>query len=183
MTATFTRVGARVDRLLSGTRALPVSHDDGGRERAGLPTVRRQGDCVVRAIAIATLTPYAVVREQLSRRIAAELVDFLPRRVEDALAHGDDVADLLPRFFAVDYGVARAAYEPHLLELGWRWEPLMGIGTGCRYHLAVGELPSTCIAVASRHVVAVMAGRVRDIGDPTRNGTRCVYGVYHPPGF
>ena len=57
----------------------------------------------------------------------------------------------------------------------------MGIGTGTTVHLAVGELPDgPVIAALSKHMCAVIDGVVQDTYDPTREGTRCVYGYYTP---
>ena len=45
--------------------------------------------------------------------------------------------------------------------------------------LRADELPGgTLIASCSRHMVAVIDGVIRDTHDPSRGGTRCVYGYY-----
>lgn len=55
----------------------------------------------------------------------------------------------------------------------------MGIGTGCRGHLREGELPNGRLIVSvSRHMVAVIDGVIYDTHDPSRDGTRCVYGYW-----
>jgi hypothetical protein len=55
----------------------------------------------------------------------------------------------------------------------------MGIGTGCTVHLRDGELPSGRLVVSvSRHEVAVIDGVMHDTHDPSRDGTRCVYGYW-----
>ena len=57
----------------------------------------------------------------------------------------------------------------------------MSIGAGTTVHLAVGELPDgPLVASLSRHLGAVIDGVVYDTYDPTRDGTRCVYGYYQP---
>lgn len=59
----------------------------------------------------------------------------------------------------------------------------MGIGTGCRVHLRPDELPRGRLVVKlSRHITAVIDGVVYDTHDPTRGGTRCVYGYYRETG-
>jgi hypothetical protein len=59
----------------------------------------------------------------------------------------------------------------------------MGIGTGCKVHLRDGELPmGRLIVKVSKHVVAVIDGVINDTHDPSRNGTRCVYGYYTKEG-
>lgn len=70
-----------------------------------------------------------------------------------------------------------------LASLGWEWVPTMHVGSGCTVHLRADELPKgRIIAQVSCHLVAVIDGQVHDIGDPTRSGTRCVYGYYRRAG-
>ena len=125
-----------------------VQHNDGGRQ-----TRRgRRKDCVVRAIAIALDRPYAQVAADL------EHLYGLPVDIQ---------------------GVPREVYEPYLADAGWTWTPTMWIGKGCTVHLRPDELPSgRLIARVSRHLVAVIDGVIHDTHDPTRGGTRCVYGYY-----
>ena len=57
----------------------------------------------------------------------------------------------------------------------------MKIGSGCRVHLRERELPSGRLIVSvSRHMVAVIDGVIHDTHDPSRGGTRCVYGYWQP---
>ena len=64
-------------------------------------------------------------------------------------------------------------------ELGFDWVPCMSLGTGCQVHMHKDELPGGVIIVSlSRHYAAVIDGVVHDIYDPSRNGTRCVYGYW-----
>jgi len=129
-------------------------YDDGGREAAGF--IGTAGDCVTRAIAIATRLPYKVVYDELAERNAATGKSRSARQ-----------------------GVKKEIYNAFLNEMGWKWTPIMGIGTGCRVHLRDGELPyGTLIARLSGHIVAVVDGEVHDTYDPTRGGTRCVYGFW-----
>lgn len=134
---------------------LSFRYDDGGRREAGFKG--RTGDCVVRAISIATGLPYGEVYRELRRRSAAK-------------------GRPSPR-----HGVHRSAYRPYLEELGWTWVPTMGIGTGTTVHLAKGELPEgKVIARVSRHLVAVDDWVIRDTHDCGRGGTRAVYGWFEP---
>ena len=77
-------------------------------------------------------------------------------------------------------GVMPQAYKPYLAELGATWTPTMTIGQGCTVHLAESELPYEpwLIVRLSRHLAAVRRGVVYDTHDPTRDGTRCVYGYW-----
>lgn len=147
------------------------AYDDGGREAAGFKG--SAGDCVTRAITIATGLPYREVYDELFQRQRDLLAHSRSLRL--AKAHG-----VRPKASPRE-GVLRKAYEPYLFDLGWIWLPTMRIGQGCTVHLCTGELPATPLIVAlSRHVAAVRGGVVRDTHDPTRDGTRCVYGYYEP---
>jgi hypothetical protein len=53
----------------------------------------------------------------------------------------------------------------------------MTIGGGCRIHLKAAELPACRLIVrCSKHTTAVIDGIIHDAYDPSRCGTRCVYG-------
>lgn len=139
---------------------------DGGRAAAGYKG--RAGDCVVRAIAVASGKPYGEVYDALYER-AREFGET--RRCRAARRTRRDPS---PRT-----GVNRAVYEAYLKSLGFVWVPTMQIGTGCRVHLRADELPSgRLVARLSRHVCAVIDGVIHDAYDPSRGGTRCVYGYF-----
>lgn len=132
--------------------------DDGGRAAAGFRG--RAGDCVTRALAIALELPYRQVYDDL-----AEL----------SLAYGG-------RRSARD-GVESVVMRDYLTRhKNWVWTPTMSVGSGCRVHLRADELPPGRLVVRlSRHVCAVVDGVVHDTYDPSRGGTRCVYGYFSPP--
>lgn len=133
--------------------------DDGGRAAAGFSTANDAGDCFVRACAIALQLPY--------------------REVYDSVA--DLSAEMGGRRTARD-GVSKALCRRWLAEREWTWTPTMHIGQGRTVHLRASELPAGRIIVqASKHVVAVVDGIAHDTHDPTRAGTRCVYGYWSPP--
>lgn len=148
--------------------------DDGGRAAAGYKGEAR--DCVCRAIAIGTSTPYEEVYAAMNDLGRDERIT--ERRVRRSTARN---------------GVLRVSYDRYLKSLGWRWTPTMWIGSGCRVHLADGELPMGRLIVRlSRHLTAVLDGVIHDTHDPQRttliceNGVqriaqRCVYGYYQPP--
>lgn len=125
------------------------------------------GDCVTRAIAIAGGYDYKSVYDDLF-----EMAGETPRN-----------------------GVKRKVYEKYLLDLcGFNWLPTMQIGSGCTVHLDDDELRTALsglahdqwiIARLSKHLSAVHLaeregdeGEVHDTHNPTRDGTRCVYGIY-----
>jgi hypothetical protein len=133
--------------------------DDGGRAAAGYRG-EAPGDCVPRAIAIAAQRPYREVYNSLARGMKS-------------VGHTRSARN----------GVDPHIYRPYIEKLGFEWTATMGVGTGCKVHLADGEIPSSgrLICRLSRHLVAVIDGTIRDISDPSRNGTRCVYGYWRLP--
>lgn len=139
--------------------------DDGGRSAAGFKGTT--GDCVTRSIAIATGLPYLEVYNALNEGAQRER----PRPGR--------------RRSSARTGVARSTSRRYLEALGWVWTPTMTIGSGCRVHLRADELPKGRLVVSvSKHFVAVIDGVIRDAFDPSRDGTRCVYGYWRPgPGW
>lgn len=147
-------------------------YDDGGRRAAGFGG--KAGDCVTRAIAIATGKPYRTVHDRLA------LGDFTQRRSRRMSAR----AAARKRRPTADRGIftKRKWFTDYMTELGLTWVPTMGIGTGCRVHLRADELPGgRLIASCSKHLVAVVDGVIHDTHDPSRDGTRCVYGYWRVP--
>lgn len=141
--------------------ALPFVVDDGGRAAAGY--VGQARDCVARAIAIASGRPYREVYDDLAG-IEARYAGRAAKKKRSA-RNGIHTTG--------------AAFRAYMASIGWSWTPTMGIGTGCRVHLASGELPAGRLVVAvSRHYTAVIDGVVHDTHDPSRGGTRCVYGYW-----
>lgn len=138
--------------------------DDGGRAAAGYRG--EAGDCVTRAIAIATGLPYQRIYAALNDAARAEHPGARRgrRRGRRSSARG---------------GVFKPTYRRFLESLGWQWVPTMAIGSGCKVHLRASELPPGRLIVAvSRHLVAVVDGVVYDTSDPSRGGRRCVYGYF-----
>ena len=75
--------------------------------------------------------------------------------------------------------VLRQTCQRVLESLGWRRVPTMKIGGGCRVHLKAAELPRGRLIVrCSKHTTAVIDGIIHDTYDPSRGGTRCVYGYF-----
>jgi hypothetical protein len=143
-------------------------YNDGGRAEAGFKGTT--GDCVTRTIAIAAELPYKQVYDDLSARTKADPKSR--RRRTKANPYGAKMVSAI-------YGVNKRVYKPYLDELGWKWTPTMQIGSGCQVHLTPEELPSGRIIVRlSRHLCAVVDGIVHDTHDPSRDGTRCVYGYW-----
>lgn len=135
-------------------------YDDGGRAAAGFKGTT--GDCVCRAIAIATQRPYKEVYDLINEFGKAERSS--KRRSGKSSART---------------GVYKSTVRKIMEHLGWKWTPTMQIGTGCRVHLKADELPGGRIIVAlSGHEAAVIDGVLHDTYDSSRGETRCVYGYY-----
>jgi hypothetical protein len=149
----------RLLRVARPVRRMPWAYDDGGRLRAGFPY--RAGDCVCRAVAIASARPYREVHDEL---------DDLARSFDSNYRFAGASAST---------GIPREIFRLYLADRGWTWHPVMGIGTGCTMHLRAGEVPpGRIIARVSRHLTAVIDGTIRDTFDPSRAGTRCIYGFF-----
>lgn len=135
-------------------------YNDGGREAAGFRGTT--GDCVCRAIAIATKRPYQEVYDELN------LIGSQERKSKNRRSKS-----------SARTGIYKAIIRKYMKSIGWVWTPTMQIGSGCRVHLKEGELPMGRLVVAvSKHLVAVIDGVTHDLNDPSRDGTRCVYGYY-----
>lgn len=160
-------------------------YNDGGRTAAGFKG--SAGDCVVRAIAIASGKPYREVYDAL--HVAAKKKSRAYLNLGPRMRRGKES----PR-----NGVRRKVYEPYLLSLGFKWTPTMKIGSGCKVHLLAEELPKgTLIAAVSKHLTTMIDGVIHDTHDPRRGPVaymkgsesgravldhispeRCVYGYY-----
>jgi hypothetical protein len=138
-------------------------YDDGGRAAAGYKGTT--GDCVCRAVAIATGKPYQEVYDALNEAAKVERPGAARHR--------------RGRRSSARTGVFKATTRRYIESLSWQWVPTMQIGSGCTVHLRAEELPSGRLIVSlSRHIVAVINGVVHDLEDPCRDGTRCVYGYF-----
>lgn len=141
--------------------------DDGGRAAAGFKGETR--DCVTRAIAIATGRPYR------------DVYDALYAAQRELAAGRSRAARLAAKDPSPRTGVHIEAYQSVLAAWGWEWVPTMAVGRGCSVHLRPDELPQGRIIVRlSRHLTAVLDGVIHDTTDPSRGGTRCVYGYFRP---
>lgn len=159
---------------------LSFVKDDGGRKAAGF-NGERAGDCVARAIAIASGRPYREVYDRLA------LIEASTKRTK----HRPKGRRRSARNGVLTH---RVPFKRYMEELGFRWVPTMRIGQGCKVHLADGELPSGRLVVSvSRHYTAVIDGVIRDTYDPRRTTIevgqrdgepyrreydRCVYGYW-----
>ena len=142
-------------------------YNDGGRNTAGYKG--ETGDCVTRAVAIATEKSYSEVYDILTK-MTQEYSETHRDRFAKAIIRGRKTART---------GIFKVVTTEYLKSLGWQWIPTMQIGSGCKVHLKAEELPAgRLIARVSKHMVAVVDGVIHDTYDCSREGTRCVYGYY-----
>lgn len=135
-------------------------YNDGGRGNSGFKGMA--GDCLCRSIAIATDLPYTAVYELINAFAAQERKSR--KRTRKSSARN---------------GVYRPTAHKIMRHLGFVWMPCMWIGSGCKVHLRADELPSGRLVIAlSKHFTAMVDGVVHDTYDPSREGTRCVYGYW-----
>jgi hypothetical protein len=151
--------------------AMPWVYNDAGY--SGRTTRRGRfipGNGVVRAIAIATERHYMDVYRELYQAQCDYVDRSRSRRVQDKGASIDDA------------GVWPDVSKKYLLDRGWIWVPIMQVGSGVTVHLNYEELPEEpkMIVRLSKALVTVIAGTIYDTHDPSREGTRAVYGYFHP---
>lgn len=135
-------------------------YNDGGRVDAGFKGTT--GDCVCRAIAIATERPYKEVYDLINEYAKSERTGKRKRGKSNART-----------------GVYKDCIRKVMKHYGWTWVPTMQIGQGCKVHLREDELPKGRLVVSvSKHETAVIDGVLNDTYDCSRDGTRCVYGYF-----
>lgn len=141
-------------------------YNDGGRSIAGFKGTA--GDCVCRAICIATGKPYKEVWDYLASQSYSQRESKRVKKKSNTADKG--------------ISVKRKWFSDYMKSLGFKWQPTMGIGSGCKVHLKADELPTgTIICSLSKHYTTVIDGVIHDIYDCSREGTRCVYGYYYKP--
>lgn len=135
---------------------LNYIYDDGGRVESGFKG--EAGDCVVRAVAIASKLPYKSVYKSLS---------LVNKKTSGRKSARDGI------------NTKSKHYKDYMTSLGFKWVATMQIGSGCKVHLTPKELPKgRLVTQVSKHCVAVIDGVIRDTFDSSRDGTRCVYGYW-----
>ena len=136
-------------------------YNDGGRSKYF--KAENVGDCVTRAISIATGKDYMDVYKSINNMAKSENTKHH--------RHGKRSSSR--------NGVFKETWKKYLNELGWKWIPCMSIGSGCKVHLKAEELPKgTLIVSVSKHLTCVKDGVLYDTYDCSRDETRCVYGYY-----
>ena len=93
-------------------------YNDGGREAAGFKG--KAGDCVVRAIAIASGRDYATVYNEVNQLSENE------RGAKRSKANAGVYT-------------SKKAFKDYMAAMGWRFVATMSIGSGCKVHLKAEE--------------------------------------------
>ena len=138
---------------------MKIIINDGGRAASGRKG--STGDCVARSVTIASGRPYSEVYAALAS--INERMPKTKRRMKRGRHLGQATAS---------HGiyVQSKLFKDYMKSLGFVWTATMGIGTGCKVHLADGELPMGRLVVSvSRHYCAVIDGVINDIYDPQRD--------------
>lgn len=126
---------------------------DGGREAAGHRG--KAGDCVCRAIAIASGAPYAEVYAALAEGTGSQRATKRQGKRAASARNG--------------INTGRKWFKDYMRSLGFEWTPTMLIGQGCKVHLADEELPlGRLVVCVSGHYTAVIDGVIHDTFDPQR---------------
>lgn len=151
-------------------------YDDGGRKAAGYKG--DAGDCVTRAIAIATGLPYKEVYKMINAQAKLESDKQLEKHRGQKRSSARN-------------GVFKETSRTVLESLGWKWHSCMKFGVGCTTHMVADELPKgTIIVKLTKHLACVKDGVLHDTynssekqyyddwGQLQINNRRCVYGYY-----
>lgn len=141
---------------------MKFQYNDGGREAAGFKG--NAGDCVARAVTIASGRPYAEVYARLAEGTGSQRAGKKGKRSASA-RNG--------------INVTRKWFKDLMVEWGFVWVPTMTIGSGCKVHLRADELPAGRLVVSvSGHYTTMIDGVINDTWNPDRGGNRCVYGYW-----
>jgi hypothetical protein len=134
--------------------------DDGGRAAAGYKGFA--GDCVTRAVAIASGRPYAEVYAALAKGAGSE------RKTRGKSARNG-------------IRTSRKWFKKYMESIGFKWTATMHIGSGCKVHLREDELPRGRLVVAvSKHYTAVIDGVIHDTYDPSADRGTTIYPLNYP---
>ena len=140
-------------------------HNNGGRAAAGYTGTA--GDCVARAIAIASGRPYKEVYDRLAEGNAKQRITKRTGKTAGKRSARNGIY------------TTRLWFKEYMKSLGFEWVATMGIGTGCTVHVRADELPSGRLVLnLSRHSAAFIDGVLHDTYDSSRGGRRCVYGYW-----
>lgn len=156
-----TAINSIILRRMGG---IKFKYNDGGRAAAGYKG--HTGDCVCRAIAIATGKPYQEIYDALAEgNVSQRKTKHSKKPRQRTAANG--------------INTRRKWFNDYMQSLGFKWVPTMLVGQGCKVHLRSDELPKGRLVVnVSKHFTTMIDGVINDTYDPSRMGKRCVYGYY-----
>ncbi len=149
--------------------------NDGGRAAAGFKGMT--GDCVARAVAIASGRDYADVYAYLA----------YGNKTQRKTKHSGRKPSAGVATAAHGIWTKRLWFKEYMRSLGFEWVPTMTIGSGTEVHLDANELPNgTIICKLSKHYTTMIDGIIHDTYDPRRpfveggkaRETRAVYGYW-----
>ena len=129
---------------------MKYKYNDGGR--SNYFAANKVGDCVTRSIAIVKDMDYKEVYNKIKN-----IVGYTPRN-----------------------GVYKKDTKKVMEHFGGVWVSCSGIGLKDKVHLNATEMPlhGRFICNLSKHVTCVIDGVINDTYDPSRDGTRMVYGYW-----
>ena len=131
---------------------LEYQYNDGGRSEAGFKG--DAGDCVTRAIAIASKKPYSEVRKELMDAKKQWMKTSRSRHAKSC------------KTSSVRNGTERTVWKPYLESLGWVKHNQIRFGSSNRKDLVRENLPKGNVIVQVRkHVMAVIDHVVHDTWD------------------
>ena len=150
----------------TGRDEMEFVYNDGGRKQSGYKG--KTGDCVARAIAIASGLPYKEVYDALAKGNASQRKS---KHTRQTTGHKRSARNGIY--------TTRKWFKDYMRSLGFEWTATMQIGSGCKVHVRQDELPKGRLVLnLSKHSTAVIDGVLNDTYDCSRNGTRCVYGYW-----
>ena len=132
--------------------------NDGGRREAGFTNKATAGDCVARAISIASGRPYREVYDALAAGNASQRITKGSARHKATAGRKTASHGIYTR---------RKWFKDYMRSLGFEWVPTMAIGSGCTVHLDASELPAgRLVVMLSKHATAMIDGVIHDAYDP-----------------
>lgn len=138
-------------------------YNDGGRKDAGYKG--GAGDCVTRAVAIASGLPYQDIYDRLATGTGAQRASKYTPKQSASARNG--------------IYTKRKWFKDYMAKIGFVWTPTMQVGSGCKVHVRADELPMGRLVLSlSKHYAACIDGVLQDTHDCSRDGTRCVYGYW-----
>lgn len=145
--------------------------------------MRSRGASLIRALTIV----WGWTDEQVRAALQAEM----NKRLAEVRAQKRVYRSQVDKYSANAWnGVPRDVVDEVMSGAGWEWVPVMSVGAGAgeRMHVRYQELPEEALAdrvvlrCSADEYVAVVGGVVRHPEDPSRNGSRTVYGYYAQAG-